>query len=122
MSRRHTTNGGKRWSRKRLVASAAAAVVLTLGVGSGIAYAAGGGSPEQGAGPGIEKAKGIALVQANGGRVTGTEVEDEEGYYEIEVTRDDGSQIDVHLDKNFKVLSTPADHEGPDDKDAPNDH
>lgn len=108
--------------RKRLVASAAAAVVLTLGVGSGIAYATGGGSPEQGAGPGIEKAKGIALVQANGGRVTGTEVEDEEGYYEIEVTKDDGSQIDVHLDKNFKVLSTPADHEGPDDKDAPNDH
>ena len=86
--------------RKRLVAGAAIAAVLTLGVvGGGIAYADG-GSPEQATGPGIEKAKSVALEHVNG-RVTGTEVGDEEGYYEVEVTKDDGSQVDVHLDKNF---------------------
>ena len=55
------------------------------------------------------------------GQVTGTEVGDEEGYYEVEVTSDDGSQADVHLDRDFKVLSTSADVESPDDKDEPND-
>jgi hypothetical protein len=47
--------------------------------------------------------------------VTATEVRDEEGYYEVEVTKDDGSQVDVHLDKNYDVLHTPSDNEGSDD-------
>ena len=110
--------------KKKLIASATVADVLALGGGgAGIAYATSGDSEEQQAtGPGTEKAKSVALEQSNGGRVTGTELGDEEGHYEIEVTRDDGSQGDVHLDRDFNVLSTAADHEGsPDDKDAPND-
>ena len=101
----------------------AAAAALLLLVGAGVAYASGTGddSSSQATGPGIEKAKSAALSETNGGRVTGTEVEDEEGYYEIEVTKDDGSEVDVHLDKDFKVLSTPVDDEGSDDKDEPND-
>ncbi len=100
-----------------------AAVAVLLLVGAGVAYATGSGddSSAQPTGPNIEKAKSIALDHTNGGRVTGTEVEDEEGYYEVEVTRDDGSQVDVHLDRNFSVLGTPADHEGQDDKDTPDD-
>ena len=39
----------------------------------------------------------------------------------VEVTREDGSQVDVHLDRDFNVLSSPADQESPDTKDAPND-
>jgi uncharacterized membrane protein YkoI len=87
-------------------------------VGAGVAYATGSGedSSGQAGGANIEKAKSVALDQVNG-RVTGTEVGDEEGYYEVEITRDDGSQVDVHLDKNFNVLDTPADHE-----DAPDDN
>jgi uncharacterized membrane protein YkoI len=107
---------------KTLLIAAALAMLLALGVGGGIAYAAGSDSGEQQAtGAGIEKAKRVALDHTNGGRVTGSEVGDEEGYYEVEVTRDDGSQVDVHLDRNFNVLETKADHEGPDAKDAPND-
>ncbi len=106
--------------RKKLAAGAAAVAILTLGGGAGIAYATG-GSSEQATGPDIEKAKSAALDHTNGGRVTGTEVGDEEGYYEIEVTRDDGSQADVHLDRDLNVLGTVADHESPDDKDGPND-
>jgi uncharacterized membrane protein YkoI len=102
----------------------AAAVAMLLLIGAGVAYATGssdGSSEQQATGPGIEKAKSVALDHTNGGQVTGTEIGDEEGYYEVEVTREDGSQVDVHLDRDFNVLSTPADNEGPDDKDAPND-
>ena len=105
--------------RTLLIAAAVAMLVL---VGAGVAYATGGETSEQQAtGPGIEKAKSVALEHTNGGRVTGTEIGDEEGYYEVEVTLDDGSQVDVHLDRDLNVLSTPADNESPDDKDGPND-
>ena len=105
--------------RKVLLAALAAVVMLLV---AGVAYASGDDSSEkQAAGPGIEKAKSVALDHTNGGRVNATEVGDEEGYYEVEVIRDDGSQVDVHLDRDFNVLGTPADNEGPDDKDAPND-
>jgi uncharacterized membrane protein YkoI len=101
-----------------LVAAAAAMLLL---VGAGVAYATGGDSSAQQTGDNVEKAKSAALDHTNGGNVTETEVGDEEGYYEIEVTRDDGSQADVHLDRDFNVLSTSADNESPDDKDEPND-
>src|SRR5215218_6462089 len=104
-----------------LVAAAGAMLLL---VGAGVAYASGSGggdSEQQASGSGIEKAKNVALDYTNGGHVSGTEVGDEEGYYEVEITKDDGSQVDVHLDKNYNLLSTPADHEGPDDKDGPED-
>ena len=42
---------------------------------------------------------------------------DEESYYEVEVTRDDGSQIDVQLDRQFNVVGGEADEESSDDDD-----
>lgn len=38
------------------------------------------------------------------GTVSATEVEDEESYYEIEVTLDDGRQVDVQLTETFEVV------------------
>jgi hypothetical protein len=100
----------------------AALVAGLLLVGAGVAYASGSGedSSGQAGGAKLEKAKNIALDHVNG-RVTGTEVDDEEGYYEVEVTKNDGSQVDVHLDKNFNVLGTLTDHEGPENEDTPDD-
>lgn len=100
----------------------AAVVAGLLLAGAGVAYATGSGenSSAQAGGANIEKAKSVALGQVNG-KVTDTEVGDEEGYYEVEITRDDGSQVDVHLDKDFNVLGTPADHEGHENEDAPDD-
>jgi hypothetical protein len=46
--------------------------------------------------------------------VTETEVGDEESYYEVEVTRPDGSQVDVQLDRDFNVVSSATDSEGED--------
>ncbi len=34
---------------------------------------------------------------------------DEEGYYEVEVKKTDGSQVDVHLDRNFNLVDSSAD-------------
>ena len=99
---------------------AAVAAVLVL-LGAGVAYATGSGevsSAGQAGGANLDKAKSVALEQVNGS-VTGTEVGDEEGYYEVEITKDDGSRVDVHLDKNFNVLGTPADREGQENGDAP---
>jgi len=53
----------------------------------------------------LELASAAALDYLGEGRVTDTEIGDEEGYYEIEVTLDNGEEVDVHLDRNFKVLS-----------------
>jgi uncharacterized membrane protein YkoI len=57
----------------------------------------------------LEKAKAAALDATGGGQITGTEVRDEEGYYEIEVKKNDGSQVDVHLDSAFNVTDQSAD-------------
>ncbi len=46
-----------------------------------------------------------ALAAVGEGKVTDTEKGDEEGAYEIEVTKDDGTEVDVHLDEAFKVIS-----------------
>jgi uncharacterized membrane protein YkoI len=61
-------------------------------------------------GSALEQAKAAALA-AEPGRVTETEVGDEESYYEVEVTRPDGSQVDVQLDREFHVVGSSADSE-----------
>jgi uncharacterized membrane protein YkoI len=55
-------------------------------------------------GDALEQASAAALEYIGEGRVTETEVGDEEGYYEVEITRGSGRQVDVHLDEAFNVL------------------
>jgi hypothetical protein len=50
----------------------------------------------------------VALQETGGGKVTGSEIHDEEGYYEVEVTKD-GKQTDVHLNQDFSVKNSSAD-------------
>ena len=57
----------------------------------------------------LDRASAAALKEVGSGRVTDTEAGDEEGAYEVEVTRADGTEIDIHLDKDFGVLTTDAD-------------
>jgi hypothetical protein len=99
---------------RKTVAIAAVAAALAAG-GVGIANAVGGGdSEEQVAGPDAEKAKSAALDAAGGGTVTEVEFQESgsEGFYEIEVQRDDGSQVEVHLDDRFQPVGTAADDDG----------
>ena len=104
-------------ARKVLAGGAFAAVVAA---GAGIAAAAGGGDSAEGpdtpiTGEALQRATEAALAETGGGRVTGTEVGDEESYYEVEVTRDDGSQVDVQLDEDFAVVGSSADVEDSDE-------
>lgn len=59
----------------------------------------------------LKTASEAALAYVGSGRVTETEVGDEESYYEVEVTLDNGNQVDVQLDKDFKVVGQKV--EGP---------
>ncbi len=60
-------------------------------------------------GPDLDRASEVAINHLGGGTVTETEIEDEESYYEVEVTLDDGRQVDVQLDENFNVVGTESD-------------
>jgi uncharacterized membrane protein YkoI len=92
----------------------AAAIVVLAGAGAGIAVATGDddATDKPIRGDALDRARAAALQHTGGGRVTETEVGDEESYYEVEVTRGDGSQVDVQLDRGFKVVGT----EGDDDR------
>jgi hypothetical protein len=104
-------------SRKFVVG--AAAVALLVAGGFGVATASGG--PDSGTGgensggaltgDALRRASDAALAETGGGRVTGTEVGDEESYYEVEVTLDEGNQVDVQLDENLAAVGQSADRE-----------
>jgi uncharacterized membrane protein YkoI len=99
--------------RKRL--AVLATVVVTLGAASaGIAIAAGDDDATETpiTGTDLQKASAAALASTGGGRVTGTEVGDEESYYEVEVTLDGGGQVDVQIDKSFNVVGSEGDRDG----------
>ena len=66
-------------------------------------------------GPDLDRASEVAINHLGGGTVTETEIEDEESYYEVEVTLDNGSQVDVQLDEDFNVVGTENDGSGFDD-------
>jgi uncharacterized membrane protein YkoI len=86
------------------------AFAVAVSGGAGVAAAAGGGDdaaegPDTAiTGEALQRAEEAALAETGGGRVTGTEIDDEESYYEVEVTLPDGGQVDVQLDESFTVV------------------
>ena len=105
-------------TRKIIVGGAL--TVAFSGIGAGIATA--GGSGDDGpdvplSGTSLERATEAALAETGGGTVVDSEVEDEEGGYEVEVNLDDGRQIEVQLDADYAVVSSSENDEG-DDGDA----
>ena len=109
---------------KYLVAGASALALAAGGGGLAIAGGSGGGDAAEDAAEGpdvaisgnpLDEASAAALEHLGGGEVTDTEVGDEESYYEVEVTNDDGSQTDVQLDRDFNVVGDETDGAGEDD-------
>lgn len=99
---------------KKVIAAGAIAALAVVG-GTGIAVATGGdddGADTPITGAALERASTAALDHVGEGTVSGTEIDDEESYYEVEVTKDDGSQVDVQLDRSFDVVGQEADREG----------
>lgn len=99
---------------KKRAALVAAGVVLLAAVGTGAAIASSDDDASDRPIPGSarDQAEQAALTETGGGTVTGTEVDDEESKYEVEVTMGDGRQVDVQLDEQFTVVSSDADREG----------
>jgi hypothetical protein len=98
--------------RKAKLLVGGALTLALVGGGTGVAAAAGGGDAETPiTGRALAAASAAALAHAGGGRITETEAGDEDGAYEVEVTREDGSQVDVHLDRDFHVLGAKTDRE-----------
>jgi hypothetical protein len=95
-------------TRTKIIIAAVAVAVLTV-AGAGIAVAGSDDPDTPITGEALEKASAAALAYTGEGIVTDSEAGDEESYYEVEVTLDDGSQIDVQLDENFRVVGSEAD-------------
>jgi hypothetical protein len=98
--------------RTTRIAIAASVSVMALGTAGVVAASTTGGDTDTPiSGTDLQRASDAALAHTGQGQVTGTEVGDEDSYYEVEVTLDDGTQVDVQLDKDFKVVDSTADTE-----------
>ncbi len=120
--------------RRRIVLVVGLVVILAL-AGTGAALAAvsgsGGGSGDDDqpiTGAALAKCTAAALAEHPDGTVTETEVGDDGAAYGVEIRLADGSEIEVHLNKNCQVTGQeaddddgPNDQDGSDDDDGPND-
>ena len=97
-----------------VLAIAVSAVTLT----SRLTWAQGGDDDQPIAGAALDKATAAALAHTGGGTVTDSEVGDDGAAYSVEVRLDDGSQVEVNLDKDFNVIGQAADDDGPNDQDG----
>src|SRR5215207_738541 len=95
--------------RNRWILTAAVAAVVAAGIGGATAATTGDDSEQPITGDALARASAAALAHTGGGRVTDTEVGDEDSYYEVEVTLPDGRQVDVQLDRNFTLVGSSAD-------------
>ena len=99
-------------SRQKKIFVAALAVLALAAGGVGVAVATGGDDSEAPiSGAALDRASQAALDHVGGGEVTETEAADEESYYEVEVTKPDGSQVDVQLNRDFEVVGGETDNE-----------
>jgi uncharacterized membrane protein YkoI len=103
--------------KTKLVVAGSVLAAAAAAAGTGVAIA---GSGDEDAtdtpitGTELDEASAAALEHTGEGRVSETEVGDEESYYEVEVTLDDRSQVDVQVDRDFTVVGDEADSENDD--------
>lgn len=101
--------------KRRTMWIGAAAAVAVIGA-TGATFAAQGDDAEGAlTGDTLRRASEAALTHTGGGTVTETERSgDNGGTYEVEVTLEDGSQVDVELDADFTVVGQSSDDESGD--------
>lgn len=110
--------------RTRKIIVGAAALGAALG-GAGIAGAVSGGGDDGDAtvtGPEADAATAAALEATGGGTANAVERDDEAGaVWEVEVTKPDGTTVDVRLDERYRVVVIEGDTESSDDGDDDGD-
>ncbi|MGH2980851.1 MAG: hypothetical protein ACRDKV_02255 [Solirubrobacterales bacterium] len=99
-------------NRTRTILAVGGAILALGAGGAAIAGAVGGGGDdgdEQATGPAAAKARDAALA-ITGGTANAVERDGENGAtWEVEVTKPDGSTVDVRLDENYKHVVTEGD-------------
>lgn len=109
-------------TRKKIIGIIVAIVaVAAIGGGAAVATGVGDDNEQPITGEALERASQAALEYTGEGHVSETEVGDEDSYYEVEVTLDDGSQVDVQLDEDFNVVGGNADDDAAGDDDGDSD-
>lgn len=99
-------------TRNRTLLAIGIALVMVAAGGGAYAYAGGRDDGEGNAtGPGADRARQVAVAHLGGGTANEVERGDEEGAWEVEVTKSNGETVDVHLDTSFKVLAVEGDSE-----------
>lgn len=98
--------------KRTLAAAIGLALASAMAVG-GVALANGGDDSEGTvSGPNADKATTAALEATGGGTANSVERDGENGAtWEVEVTRTDGTTVDVRLDENFDVVVIEGDSE-----------
>jgi hypothetical protein len=104
--------------RKWVIGAIVAVAVVGTVTGGAIAFASNDG--EGGAsGPQADRAVQAALEATGGGTIGGVERDGESGgVWEVEVSKTDGSIVDVRLDENFHVVVIDGDRETVDTNDG----
>jgi uncharacterized membrane protein YkoI len=108
--------------RTKWMVAAGLAIAGVVG-GAGAVMAANADDDAQLTGESRDKAIAAARAHVGEGEVTDTEVGDDGAAYGVEIRKPDGMQVEVNLDKDYKVTGTEADDDsGPDDdRDEPDD-
>lgn len=96
--------------RTRWIAAAGLVVAVAGGVAAASTAA---DSDSELTGPTRDRAVAAALAATGGGTVLETEVGDDNAAYGVEVRLPDGRQVEVNLDKSFKVVGQEADEDKP---------
>ena len=109
-------------TKRTIIAGSVLALIAVGGAITGVAVASGSGDSDTPiTGSAYDRATEKALEVTGGGTVTETEQGDEESYYQVEVRKADGSQVDVNLDRDFIVVKTKTELETPGDEDSDSD-
>jgi pyrroline-5-carboxylate reductase len=104
---------------KRLVIGIAALGAAGAVAGSAIAFAGSGDSEGTLNGPQAKQAVKAALEATGGGTANAVERDNEAGAtWEVEVTKPDGTTVDVRLDADFSLVQIDGDNEAADEGDA----
>ena len=108
--------------RAKWLVAAGLAVAGVVG-GAGAVMASSAEDDAQLSGESRDRAIAAARAHVGEGEVTDTEVGDDGAAYGVEILKADGSQVEVNLDRDYKVTGTEADDDsGPDDdQDEPDD-
>ena len=92
-----------------LMAMAILALPGTGGALTTVAEASGGDDDQPITGEARAKCTTAALAEHPGGTVTETEVGDDGAAYGVEIRLEDGSEVEVHLNKNCQVIGQETD-------------